>query len=161
MKKTMKWAIYKTHIRNYEEILGTRNLKRGMVLWLGKTAKSLFIFLFFFFFLFLFGLTTQERSVGKCYMTNIIYHSHMSRCHSFISHDECGKVVHRPCSSCISSVQNQIRTLLSSPCQSGLRVWLSHLRLSCYRSGQHREVVDEPVVEVGEPQESLHISLIF
>jgi len=32
MKKTIKWAIYKTHIRNYEEILGTRNLKRGMVL---------------------------------------------------------------------------------------------------------------------------------
>jgi len=41
------------------------------------------------------------------------------------SHDEYGKVVHRPCSSCISSVQNLIGTLLSSPCQLGLGVGLS------------------------------------
>jgi len=33
-----------------------------------------------------------------------------------ISYDECGKVVHRPYSSCISSVQNLIETLLSFPC---------------------------------------------
>jgi len=33
------------------------------------------------------------------------------------SHDECGKVVHRPCSSYISSVQKITGTLLSSPCQ--------------------------------------------
>ena len=46
--------------------------------------------------------------------------------------DECGRVVHRPCSSCISSVQNQMGTLSSSPCQLRLGVWLSHLRLSCY-----------------------------
>ena len=32
------------------------------------------------------------------------------------SHDEYGKVVHRPCSSCISSVQKVIGTLLSSLC---------------------------------------------
>jgi len=37
-----------------------------------------------------------------------------------MSHDECGKVVHRPCSSCISSVQKITGTLLSSPCQLGL-----------------------------------------
>jgi len=33
------------------------------------------------------------------------------------SHDECGKVVHRPSSSCISSVQKIIETPLSSFCQ--------------------------------------------
>jgi len=55
------------------------------MLWLGKIAKLLFIFLF------LFELTTQGRSVGKY--------------HIMESHDECGKLVHRPCSSCISSVQ--------------------------------------------------------
>jgi len=35
-----------------------------------------------------------------------------------VSHDKCGKVVHRPCSSCISSVENLIGTLSSSLCQS-------------------------------------------
>jgi len=25
-------------------------------------------------------------------------------CHIMMSHDKCGKVVHRPCSSCISSI---------------------------------------------------------
>jgi len=54
------------------------------VSWLGKMAKSLFIFLFFF-------LTTQE-GVQESVMS---YDK---------SHDRCGKVVHRPCSS-ISSVQ--------------------------------------------------------
>jgi len=34
------------------------------------------------------------------------------------SHDRHGKVVHRPCSSCISSVENLTRTLSSSFCQS-------------------------------------------
>ena len=34
------------------------------------------------------------------------------------SHDKCGKEVHRPCSSCISSVENLIGTLSSSLCQS-------------------------------------------
>jgi len=48
-------------------------------------------------------------------------------------HDECGKVVHRPCSSCISSVQNLIETPSSSSYQLGLEVWLSYLRLSCYK----------------------------
>jgi len=33
-----------------------------------------------------------------------------------ILHDKCGKVVHRPYSSCISSIQNQMGTLLSSSC---------------------------------------------
>ena len=42
------------------------------------------------------------------------------------------RVVHRPCSSCISSIQNLIRTPSSSPCQLRLRVWLSYLKLSHY-----------------------------
>ena len=59
-------------------------------------AKSLFIFLFFFFSL---GLTTHKKC-GK-----VSHH----KCHSHMngkSHDEFEKVVHRPCSSCISSVIN-------------------------------------------------------
>jgi len=60
-------------------------------------AKSLFIFLFFSFS---FGLTIQERSVGKYHMTNVIHHSYTVK-----SHDECRKIVHRPCSSFISSIQ--------------------------------------------------------
>ena len=43
------------------------------------------------------------------------------------SHDECGKVVHRPCSSCISNIENLTGTLLSFPCQLGLEEWLSCL----------------------------------
>ena len=43
------------------------------------------------------------------------------------SHDKCGKVVYRPCSSCISSVENLMGTLSSSPCQLRLGVDLSCL----------------------------------
>ena len=78
-------------------------------------AKSLFIFSFLLFS----GLTTQGRSVGKCHMTNITHHKSYVRtlqCHVMESHDECGRVVHRPCSSCISSVWNPMGTLSSSPC---------------------------------------------
>jgi len=32
------------------------------------------------------------------------------------SHDRCGKIVHRLCSSCISSIENLIGTPLSSSC---------------------------------------------
>ena len=49
---------------------------------------------------------------------NVACHSHISK----MSHDKCGKVVYRPCSSCISSVQNQMGTLSSSPYQLGLGV---------------------------------------
>jgi len=57
------------------------------------------------------------------------------------SHDECGKVVHRPCSSCISSVENLMGTLLSFPCQLGLGEYLSHLWLSHYTQSMFKETV--------------------
>jgi len=38
------------------------------------------------------------------------------------SHDEYGRVVYRLYSSCISSIQNPMETLLSSPCQLGFGV---------------------------------------
>ena len=47
-------------------------------------------------------------------------------------HNECGRVVHRPCSSYTSSVQNPMGTPLSSSCQLRLGVWLSHFRLGHY-----------------------------
>jgi len=53
---------------------------------------------------------------------NVVCYSHMSGCQDVTSHDKYGKVVHRPYSSCISSIQNQMKTLLSSPCQLGLGV---------------------------------------
>jgi len=42
-------------------------------------------------------------------------------------HDEYGKVVYRPYSSCINSVENLTETPLSSPCQLRLGEWLSYL----------------------------------
>jgi len=53
-------------------------------------AKSLFIFLFFSFLLDLLHI----RSTAKYHITSAIQ-----------SHEECGKIVHRLYSSCISSVQ--------------------------------------------------------
>jgi len=44
-----------------------------------------------------------------------------------MSHDRCEKAVHRPCSSCISSIQKITGTPSSSSCQLGLGGWLSHL----------------------------------
>ena len=85
--------------------------------WLGKMAKLLFIFLFFSFsFLFLFGLTIQERSTGECHITMLYVTVTCQGCHRVMSHDECGRVVYRLYSSCISSIQNLIETPLSSFC---------------------------------------------
>jgi len=64
--------------------------------------------------------------MGKCHIS----HSHMIGSHGshhMMSHDKCGKVVHRPCSNCISSIENLTETPSSSPCQLGLGGWLSHL----------------------------------
>jgi len=50
-----------------------------------------------------------------------VSHSHMTRSHNITSHDgshdEYRKVVHRPYSSCISSIQEITGTPSSSPCQ--------------------------------------------
>jgi len=79
-------------------------------------AKSLFIFLFFSFYL---GLITQKRVWESVTHS----HSHMTGSHSITSHhmmshdrshDRHGKVVHRPCNSCISNVENLTGTLSSS-----------------------------------------------
>ena len=50
------------------------------------------------------------------------------------SHGNHGKIVHRPCSSCISSIGNLMGTLSSSPCQLRLGVVLRYLSLSPYTS---------------------------
>ena len=75
-------------------------------------AKWLSHYLYFFFFYL--GLTTQKR-VWESIM------SHVTGSYSITwhdgSHDRHGKVVHRPCSSCISSIENLMGTLLSSLCQ--------------------------------------------
>jgi len=63
-------------------------------------TKSLFIFTLLYFS---FGLTTQG-GVWKSVMSQVSQ-----------SHDECGKVMHRPCSSCISNVQKITGTPSSSP----------------------------------------------
>jgi len=68
-------------------------------------TKLLFIFLFFSFSFFLYYI---ERSVRKCHVTGVTSHDK--------SHYGCGKIVHRPCSSCISSIQEIIGILLSSSC---------------------------------------------
>jgi len=48
-------------------------------------AKQLSHYLLYFTFSF--GLTTQGRSMGKCHMTNVTHHSHMSGCHKVTSHN--------------------------------------------------------------------------
>jgi len=55
-------------------------------------------------------------------------------CHNVMSHDRCGRVVHRPCSSCISSVQeieeNSIEFSLSTQIRSSTKSsWLSAYRV--------------------------------
>jgi len=103
-------------------------------------AKWLSHYFILLSFLFLFGLTIQGRSTEKYHMTmlqvTVICQNITRSCHIMVSHDKCRKVVYRLCSSCISSIQNQIGTLLSSPYQLGLGVWLSHLRLSHYTRTQ-------------------------
>jgi len=42
-------------------------------------------------------------------------YSHMIESYGIISHNRYGKIVHRPYSSCISSVENLIKTCYESP----------------------------------------------
>jgi len=63
-------------------------------------------------------------------MSQVLHsHSHMMGCHSVTSHEECGKIAHIPCSSCISSIQemneNSIEFSLSTQTWSGFKLsWL-------------------------------------
>jgi len=93
-------------------------------------------YLLYFSFLFLSGLTTQGWSVRKYHITKChrvtglwvtVRWYHMTK-----SHGNHGKIVYRPCSSCISSIGNLMGTLLSSPCQLRLGVVLRHLSVSPY-----------------------------
>ena len=67
------------------------------------------------------------------------------------SHGNHGKIVHRPCSSYISSIENLTGTLSSSPCQLRLGVVLRHLSLSPYNLINKRKVtafVDDVLVGI-------------
>ena len=96
------WCVTLYHVLERDPVLvrprGCHDLAKQL-------SHYLYFFSFLFFFLFLFGFTTQGGSIEKCHMTNITHHGHMTGCHSVTLHDECGKVVHRPCSSCISSIR--------------------------------------------------------
>jgi len=85
--------------------------------------KWLSYYLYFFFFSFLFLLSWTyyiEGSMGKYYVISItsqeVIVSHHMTSHDG-SHDRHGKVMHRPCSSFISSIKNLTGTLSSSLCQ--------------------------------------------
>ena len=92
-----------------EELYQSRNIKafsctlqgcpRTRLSWLGKMAKSLFIFLFFSFS---FQTYYTRKECGKVSHNNVMCHQHDVTWME--SHDNHGKIVHRPCSSCISSV---------------------------------------------------------
>ena len=99
--------------------------------WLGKTAKSLSIFLFFFFS-FILDLLHRRKcgkvSHHKCH-TNTVTWQEVTASHHMMSHDEShdrhGEIVHRPCSSCISSIENLTRTPSSFPCQTLIKEQLA------------------------------------
>jgi len=95
-------------------------------------AKWLSYYLYFFSFSFSFLLSWTyytEGSVGKCHVTSVTQswsHNRKSQCHITWCHmTGMGKIVHRPYSSCISSVENLTRTLSSSPCQMLIKVQLA------------------------------------
>ena len=69
-------------------------------------TRSLFIFFFFFFSLRL----TIYKKCGKVWhhkfhIVTVTWWDVTMSYHMIKSHEECGKIVHRLCSSCISSVQ--------------------------------------------------------
>ena len=68
---------------------------------LAKWLSHYFILLSFYFLIWTY-YTRKECRKGS--HDNVACHSHISVCTWMMSHDKCGKVVHRPCSSCISSV---------------------------------------------------------
>jgi len=110
-------------------------LKTWVMSWLGKTAKSIFIFLFFSFLLLLSWTYYTEGSTEKCHIVTVTWQE-VTLSHHMMSynrsHDRHGKVVHRPCSNCISSIENLTRTLLSSLCQSLNKEQLALFQLGVY-----------------------------
>jgi len=102
-------------------------------------AKSLFTLFYFSYLDLLYKERVWESVIWQMSYIIVICQNVTELCYMIELYDKCGKVVHRPCSSYISSVQNLIETPLSSPCQLRLEVWLSHLRLSCYKGGQRLE----------------------
>ena len=113
-------------------------------------AKQLSYYLYFFYFLFFLSWTYYiEGSVGKCYVTSVTQsqsHDRKSQHHITShngSHDRHGKVVHRPCSSCISSVENLMGTLLSSLCQL-----LNKEQLALFWLGVQLSYIAERIQEV-------------
>jgi len=77
-----------------------------------------FSFLLFSFIFFYLELTIQKE-VWESIMSQVLHScGHMtSSVMSYDgSHDKCGKVVHKPYSSCISSIENLMGTPLSSSC---------------------------------------------
>ena len=98
-------------------------------------AKRLSHYLYFFSFLF-FSFILDLLHRGKCgkvlrhkYYIVMITWQEVTASHHMISHNEShdrhGKIVHRPCSSCISSVENLTGTLSSSPCQTLIKKQLA------------------------------------
>jgi len=105
------WPYLWKHIVTVHYIEAWLKYNKGYLSWLGKTAKSLSIFLFFYL-----GLITQkEVSCHKCHTTTVTWQE-VTVSHHMMSHDRCGRIVHRPCSSYISSVENLTGTLSSSLC---------------------------------------------
>jgi len=102
-------------------------------------AKLLFTLFYFSYLDLLYKEGVWESVIWQISYITVTYQDVTELCYMMELYDKCGKVVHRPCSSCISSVQNLMETPLSSSCQLRLEVWLSHLRLSCYKRGQRLE----------------------
>jgi len=92
--------------------------------WLGKIAKSFSIFIFYFLFFYLVESLLWRWSMGKesCHRSQSQMHD---RVVTWQVTWGLGGKAHSHDSSCIYSVENQMETLLSSPCQLGLGVDLS------------------------------------
>jgi len=66
-------------------------------------------------------LSHNRRECGKvshhrCHTLVTVTWQEVTTSHHMMSHDRYGKIVHRPCSSCISSIENLTGTLSSSLC---------------------------------------------
>ena len=100
-----------------QKSLGQEILRGG---WCHDLAKQLSHYLYIFYFLIWTYYTREKcRKVlhDICHISQVTCQDVTVLCHMMESHDECGRVVHRPCSSCISSVQfngNSIKFSLST-----------------------------------------------